>query len=293
MTDARKITEALGGKWRGDYGITFCPAHNNTRTPALSLSNGDDGKLLAHCFAGCSFEEVISVLNEKGIVTQDLEGLAPDFQVSTKQMNSGSPSGTSDRARAIWRGAQPINGTPAEGYLQARGIECDNSIQNLRYSPDCYHPSGGSLPAMIARIEGSQGFAVHCTYINPETSEKADLELQKIMFGPAKGGAVRLLEGKDGLIVAEGIETCLSIQSGISPPPFSAWAALSASNMRSLILPPNPSKLIIAPDGDTAGRQAAHELAVRAHALGWQVLVTNTPDGMDWNEVLQEGKSWS
>jgi hypothetical protein len=36
MYDARKITEALGGKWYGRYGLAFCPAHRNTVTPALS-----------------------------------------------------------------------------------------------------------------------------------------------------------------------------------------------------------------------------------------------------------------
>jgi hypothetical protein len=183
-------------------------------------------------------------------------------------------------------------GTPGEGYLRLRGIEVCDAIQNLRYTDFCRHPSGELLSAMVALIEGSQGYAVHCTYLNPITFEKEDIEPQKAMFGPTKGGAVRLIQGDGGLVVAEGIETCLSIQSGISPAPYSAWATLSSSNMRSLILPSKPSKLIIAADGDTAGRQAACDLAERATALGWNAIIAEAPDGKDWNDVLLEGKSW-
>lgn len=36
MSDARTITAALGGKWYGRYGLAFCPARQNTVTPALA-----------------------------------------------------------------------------------------------------------------------------------------------------------------------------------------------------------------------------------------------------------------
>ncbi|WP_170480630.1 DUF7146 domain-containing protein [Ruegeria arenilitoris] len=291
MTDARKTTEDLGGKWYGHYGLCHCPAHANTDTPALTVTNADDGKFLAHCHAGCSFEEVMAGLGERGLFNGHSDSSIKNCDTGNKSVNLSSLDYRQKRARNLWNSAYDLKGTPAEQYLLSRCIEC-HDIHNLRYAPICEHLSGELLAALVARIEGSEGSAVHLTYID-EMGEKADVEPQKVMLGPTKGGAVRLMKGEDGLIVAEGIETCLSIQSGISPPPFSVWAALSASNMRSLILPPSPSKLIIAPDGDTTGRQAAHELAVRAHALGWQVLVTNTPDGMDWNDVLQEGKSWS
>jgi len=47
MTDARTITAALGVRWHGGYGLAYCPVHKNTRTPALSLKDGDDGRLTA------------------------------------------------------------------------------------------------------------------------------------------------------------------------------------------------------------------------------------------------------
>ena len=59
--------------------------------------------------------------------------------------------------------------------------------------------------------------------------------------------------------------------------------------MKGLTLPPRPGKLVIAPDGDAAGREAANALARTASGLGWSVSLMTPPDGQDWNDVLQSG----
>jgi hypothetical protein len=63
MTNAQNITLALQGRWHGHYGLAFCPAHPNTRTPALRLADGEDGRLLALCSAGCDFRDVAARLS--------------------------------------------------------------------------------------------------------------------------------------------------------------------------------------------------------------------------------------
>jgi DNA primase len=93
------------------------------------------------------------------------------------------------------------------------------------------------------------------------------------------------------LVVAEGIETALSLLCGLLNGPASVGATLSTSGMRSLRLPPIPGRLTIAPDGDPPGHAAAYALAERASALGWQVSLLSPPDGLDWNDVLRrEGR---
>jgi len=87
-------------------------------------------------------------------------------------------------------------------------------------------------------------------------------------------------------VVAEAIKTALSLASGLLRTTATIWAALSTSGIRALHLPPQPGRLTIAPDGDDAGRQAAHALAERAHGLGWQVSLLPAPDGRDWNDIL-------
>ena len=108
------------------------------------------------------------------------------------------------------------------------------------------------------------------------------------MLGSAHGGAVRLTEAHGPLVVAEGIETALSLSCGLLDKSASVCAALSTAGVQGLRLPINPSELIIASDGDVAGREAAHALAVRADGLGWKVSLLPAPDGQDWNDVLNE-----
>jgi DNA primase len=78
----------------------------------------------------------------------------------------------------------------------------------------------------------------------------------------------------------------LSLFCGLLGAPATVWAALSTSGLRGLHLPTQPGRLTIAPDGDEAGRKAAHALAMRAHAVGWQVSLSPAPDGCDWNDIL-------
>ncbi len=66
------------------------------------------------------------------------------------------------------------------------------------------------------------------------------------------------------------------------------WAALSSSGMSGLILPPDPGELVIAPDGDAPGREAANKFADRASTAGWHVRVMDCPAGHDWNDLGQE-----
>lgn len=63
--DAESIAHALGRKKLGKGYICCCPAHDD-RTPSLSITDADN-KILFHCFAGCTYEEVICALRSKGL----------------------------------------------------------------------------------------------------------------------------------------------------------------------------------------------------------------------------------
>jgi len=47
---------------QGDGYIARCPAHDD-RTPSLSISKGEDGRILLHCWAGCATAAVLAALN--------------------------------------------------------------------------------------------------------------------------------------------------------------------------------------------------------------------------------------
>jgi hypothetical protein len=45
-----------------------CPAHGD-KTPSLSVKEGDDGRVLIHCFAGCLIEDITAAM---GLSMSDL-----------------------------------------------------------------------------------------------------------------------------------------------------------------------------------------------------------------------------
>ena len=289
MTSAREICQVLGGRWHGSYGLAFCPCHQNTRTPALSIKDDEDGRLLVHCFAGCDGADVLAALRARDLLAVRSDWKPDPREIERRKVDDEAERRRRiDQARRCWAEAGPIAGTLAERYLRARGITCDLP-PTLRFHPNCWHgPTAGKLPAMVAAVSiGRKVVGVHRTYL-AEPGIKAFGKESKMMLGRCAGGAVRLSGGPGPLLVAEGIETALSLLLGLPDANPRVWAALSTSGMAGLILPPDPGELVLAPDGDDAGRKAANKLAERASAAGWRVRIMRCPEGADWNDFENE-----
>ena len=173
----------------------------------------------------------------------------------------------SEAALAIWQSAKPAQGTPVETYLASRGIHLPPP-DALRFHAGLKHPSGGIWPAMVALVtHGADGtpLAIHRTFLARDGGGKAPVEPQKMMLGPCRGGAVRLADPGDVLMVGEGIETCLAAMQATGHP---AWAALSTSGLRALDLPNDVRDVIVLADGDEAGEAAARDCALALEARG-------------------------
>jgi hypothetical protein len=287
MTDARTLTLDLGGRWRGRYGTAACPVCQPERQrgqDALTLGDGDGGRLVLHCKkSACGFLDIMAAAGIRpGSYTP------PDAATVAKREaeRRAEAMKRAEQARRLWQEAQPIGGTPAATYLRGRGIRCDLP-PSLRFAPACWHGATATRwPALVARVEGGDGCGAHRTYLAPDGRGKAPIEPARAMLGATAGGAVRLSDGQGRLVVAEGIETGLSLLSGLLDGPATVWAALSTSGLRGLRLPARPGRLTIATDGDEPGRAAAHALAERAHALGWAVGILDPGTGADWNDIL-------
>ena len=67
MTSAAEIAKGLGARRSGPHQWQGrCPSHKD-RTPSLSITDGDDGRPLVHCHAGCEQSAVIEALRAKGL----------------------------------------------------------------------------------------------------------------------------------------------------------------------------------------------------------------------------------
>jgi hypothetical protein len=104
-----------------------------------------------------------------------------------------------------------------------------------------------------------------------------------MMFGPCRGGAVRLAKPGEVLMLGEGIETCLAAMQATGHP---AWAALSTSGLRTLDLPADACELIVLADGDDPGEAAARDAAFRWKREGRRVRIARPPQGLDFNDLL-------
>ncbi|EJF87632.1 hypothetical protein ME1_01001 [Bartonella vinsonii subsp. arupensis OK-94-513] len=284
----KSMTYALRGVWYGAYGLARCPAHDD-RSPSLNISNGNDGRLLLHCYAGCSFREIIQALKNIGLIEKQAcfdKAYTRNFSLS-KQFccEDNKTKQKAERAQKIWKQSQPIKDTLAELYLRKRGITCDLP-PNLRFHGKCPHPSGKTLPALVALVEGGGSFAIHRTFLNDNGCKTEQLPA-KAMLGSVKGGAVPLSQANHKhLVICEGIETGLSLLSGLLSEPVTLWASLSTSGMMHVNLPQCQDRLTIAMDGDDAGRKAGFSLAARAYSQGFKVFMMQAPEGADYNDSL-------
>ena len=287
MTDARSICDALDGRRYGRGGLAFCPAHHNTKTPALSLKDGRDGKLLVYCFAGCSWQDVFAALRARGLLAGHSDWRLDPIEIERRKAEKEADNRRrGEMARRCWAEAGPISGTPAERYLRSRGIT-GQLPPTLRFHSECWHgPTATKVPAMVAAVSiGRKVVGVHRTYL-AEPGTKAFDDKAKLMLGRCAGGAVRLAATDEVLMVGEGIETCLAAMQATGRP---TWAALSTAGLLTLDLPDMVRQVIVLADGDEAGEAAARNCAQRWTGEGRRVRIARPPRGLDFNDMLRRG----
>lgn len=70
-------------KQHGKSWIACCPAHND-KSPSLSIAEGDDGRLLVHCHAGCEYRDIMAAV---GLDARDgfAVALSPDARREYKR----------------------------------------------------------------------------------------------------------------------------------------------------------------------------------------------------------------
>ena len=191
----------------------------------------------------------------------------------------------------LWNETLDAKGSIVESYLNYRGLLLQSPPRCIRYHPSLYHkPSGKSFPAMLSVVTkyGSNKIeALHRTYLKVDGSDKADISPNKMMLGQVKGAAVMLTPTNSTLVIAEGIETALSVYAATG---FSTWASLSACGMVSVQVPAVDitQEIIIAADADATGIASANKLAVRLLDEGYKVSIAKPSQGTDFNDTLME-----
>ncbi len=188
---------------------------------------------------------------------------------------------------------------PARKYLANRGLTLTDYPSALRYCGAMpYHRNGScTFPAIISGIQ-NHGMIVglHCIYITEEGRKIAKQPAKKIHHVLYKratsGGAIRLFEPGETLLIAEGIETSLAVHEMLQEP---VWAATSAGTMGVMEIPVSVRRIIICADFDKsgAGTEAARKLGTRLHLQRREVHIltpesdiSNPRKSIDWLDCL-------
>ena len=288
---AAELALALKGRRAGYAWSALCPAHPD-KNPSLSISTSRDGKTLVHCHAGCSQDEVLAALKARGLWPDDghVGCRPPGRQPDGLEHFERDEDNRKASALAIWNSSIPASGTPVEIYLRSRGITLPIPDSIRFHNNLTHHPSSTAWPCMVALIVDVDGapVAVHRTYLAYDGKGKAPVAPNKMTLGRCRHGSVRLavIERDKPLIVAEGIETAMSVMQACHLPGF---AALSADGMKSIKLPGDAKDVILAADNDTnnVGQAAARSARKRLVREGRKARTVMPPDvGSDFNDIL-------
>ena len=203
MSDAQSVTLALRGKWYGRYGVAFCPVHDNRRTPALRLANGNDGRLLALCSAGCTFELVVGVLRGMGLLERGVTMPCP------------TPSSSSAGGRTSVRRPRSAGGRrwrSGRRRLPSAARSPSATCGTGRSLPTCPRPCASTGPAGTpqgngcplswrwSRRRARQSRSACTASTSPSPGARPSVDPVKASLGPVGGGAVRLTVGRIGTV---------------------------------------------------------------------------------------------
>lgn len=294
MLTGEKIAKILGGRKTGRGWVARCPAHNDRR-PSLSICDSEIGRVLVRCHAGCGQESVIAALRSRGLWEdygdRDTSSISRPKDIVASDRSEREKRKRTKAALRLWHAGVDAAGSLVVTYLESRGLHLPQSAA-IRFHPALKHPAGETWPALVALVTTGQDNmpkAIHRTFLARDGTGKAPVTPAKMMLGSVKGGAVRLSNGVGPLVIAEGIETALSLVDGLAHVDPRIWAALSTSGVAGLDLPAPAGDLVIAPDGDAPGLNAAEALGRRGYARGWNVRILPAPrEGSDWNDYVRE-----
>jgi len=271
------------------------------------IDANDGGRWICNqCGSGDGMDMLMSVLNcDFNSAAKKLRPIVSGLPMTPPKRG---PSGA-DKKRfmknnvELWKDAV-ANHDMLGDYLESRGLKPEEYVGadlRLHHAVPFYDEDGKfkkNMPAMLARISSREGklAAIHRTYL----FEKDGVYIKnKKITKPSRewsGGAIRLFSTKDDprLIVAEGIETALSVRAHIHRLHgdwLPCWSLVSANNLEKAAIPEHIKHIMVAGDNDASytGQKAAFILANRltVHDKRRTTVVLPNAPHCDFNDSLR------
>jgi hypothetical protein len=238
MSAATKLLSKLGGVKKSKSGWSArCPAHED-RQASLSVAEGDAGRVLLHCHAGCSTKAIVDVL---GLEERDLFDTDATRPATPKKSSSSKPATKAGKAYATADAAQEAYertlGEPAAiyEYRDASGQHVGSVIRwrgrggKKKIRPISLHADGWRLEQMA---EPRPLYMIECVLQTPG-SALVVAEGEKCVHALSFGLGLRATTSSGGSNAASKTD----------------WSTLAGR------------EVAILPDADDAGRKYADEVA--------------------------------
>lgn len=293
-----EIVALLGAKQSGGQWQAKCPAHDD-RTASLSLGV-KDGRLMIHCHAGCSFEDVMAAVGMDPKVSRR-------YYKATKQVDYQR---NREKIQELWSETIPLfDCLPAQKYFDNRGV----LMEALQASPfklkahpglEYWDTSGekpvsmGKYPAIVAVVENASSdiVSLHRTYITSDGKKIPFKPARKMMASTghkaSSAARIELFKPTEFLGVGEGIESVLAFRKlmknrhGLEIP---VWSCISANGLENCVIPKTVQTVFIIGDNDMSrtGQDAAYHLKDKLPEFDVFVSIPKQT-GADMADLLEE-----
>lgn len=263
ILDARRVAHALSGEVVGpDAVLAPGPGHSkNDRSLSVKLSPTASDGFTVFSHAGDGFAECRDYVRFR----LGLGDWKPGHGDRPERAPAPSEKPDMRRISEIWRDGRNPQGTLVETYLSSRGLALDAGVCGtvMRFHPALYL-DGDTTPGMVALyrdVATNEPCGIHRTFLDRQGGK-----IDRKMMGRAKGAAIKLDADELvtlGLVIGEGIETCLAARmAGFRP----CWALGSAGAISAFPALGGIETLTILGETDDNG---ANERATRDCARRW------------------------
>jgi hypothetical protein len=287
---AEELTLALGGDWKGSTGTACCPAHNDN-TPSLSLKPGSMRSIIVKCHAGCSNDDVIDELRVLGFWSE--------ATLENEQGRSREDAGTENSAKNAQSVIEdqlvtpiPPNAPPPPIIHPTRGTPHkkwsykDDQGDVLFWIYRFQTQKGGKKEILPLTLRQSKSGKLNWEWKAPE-APKSLYGLDRLHRSPEK--TVLIVEGEKAADAGQNLfpdYAVISWMGGTGAVDRVEWGALKNR------------EVIIWPDNDQAGKQAAQKVAENVLIAGAEStaivdLPSDLPKGWDVADKLPKNYNTS
>jgi hypothetical protein len=291
---AAAIARALGGDGQALNGWLSCTCPVCRTEGKLGIKDADAG-LAVNCFKLCRRADILAEIERLGLdIGAPSEPEDPEKTARRRALKELARRKRIAAARDFIGECLPWNATgQIARYFSGRDIDPRLLSTSIMWHGLARHPEGGQRPLMVGVIEHVDFGIIGATrtFLALDGSQKAAFRKPRLFLGLAGGGAVRLgrpdPDPNREIVVGEGLESTLSYMQLHGLP--TGYAALSATGIAALVLPPEARRVVIAADNDQSGvGLKGGSVAARRWCGEMRRVRIDMPQdaGTDWNDVL-------